>query len=84
MFSGSVLDDDRWGDIYEDMPAKRKLALYDYDPQVRRHFYIRLQISLEITPVSLVANRERNILRSLLATKPTGTISRPSNTLNIG
>ena len=24
--------DDRWGDIYEDMPAKRKLALYDYDP----------------------------------------------------
>ena len=33
--SGSVLDDDRWGDIYEDMPAKRKLALYDYDPQVR-------------------------------------------------
>ena len=42
MFSGSVLDDDRWGDIYEDMPAKRKLALYDYDPQVRRHFYIRL------------------------------------------
>ena len=34
-FSGSALDDDRWGDIYEDMPAKRKLALYDYDPQVR-------------------------------------------------
>ena len=33
--SGSVLDDDRWGDIYEDMPAKRKLALYDYDPQVK-------------------------------------------------
>ena len=31
-----MLDDDRWGDIYEDMPAKRKLALYDYDPQVRR------------------------------------------------
>ena len=29
------MDDDRWGDIYEDMPAKRKLALYDYDPQVR-------------------------------------------------
>ena len=25
-------DDSRWGDIYEDMPAKRKLALYDYDP----------------------------------------------------
>ena len=23
---------ERWGDIYEDMPAKRKLALYDYDP----------------------------------------------------
>ena len=35
MSSGSVLDDDRWGDIYEDMPAKRKLALYDYDPQVK-------------------------------------------------
>ena len=33
--TGSVLDDDRWGDIYEDMPAKRKLALYDYDPQVK-------------------------------------------------
>ena len=29
------MDDDRWGDIYEDMPAKRKLALYDYDPQVK-------------------------------------------------
>ena len=27
-----VDDDERWGDIYEDMPAKRKLALYDYDP----------------------------------------------------
>ena len=26
-------DPDRWGDIYEDgLPAKRKLALYDYDP----------------------------------------------------
>ena len=35
MSPGSVLDDDRWGDIYEDMPAKRKLALYDYDPQVK-------------------------------------------------
>merc|ERR1719186_716458 len=23
---------ERWGDIYEDMPAKRKLALYDYEP----------------------------------------------------
>lgn len=30
--STSSLVDDRWGDIYEDMPAKRKLALYDYDP----------------------------------------------------
>ena len=38
MSSGSVLDDDRWGDIYEDMPAKRKLALYDYDPQVCKTF----------------------------------------------
>ena len=36
--TGSVLDDDRWGDIYEDMPAKRKLALYDYDPQVCKTF----------------------------------------------
>ena len=27
-----VSDDERWGDIYEDMPARRKLALYDYDP----------------------------------------------------
>jgi len=24
--------DDRWADIYEDMPMKRKIALYDYDP----------------------------------------------------
>ena len=24
--------DERWGDIYEDMPMKQKLALYDYDP----------------------------------------------------
>ena len=24
--------DDRWGDIYEDMPMRRKIALYDYDP----------------------------------------------------
>lgn len=30
--SSTSLVDDRWGDIYEDMPAKRKLALYDYDP----------------------------------------------------
>lgn len=30
--SSNSLVDDRWGDIYEDMPAKRKLALYDYDP----------------------------------------------------
>ena len=29
---GSVDRDDRWGDIYEDMPMKRKIALYDYDP----------------------------------------------------
>ena len=24
---------DRWADIYEDMPVKRKIALYDYDPR---------------------------------------------------
>ena len=30
--TGVFDSDDRWGDIYEDMPAKRKLALYDYDP----------------------------------------------------
>ena len=29
---GSVERDDRWGDIYEDMPVRRKIALYDYDP----------------------------------------------------
>ena len=23
----------RWADIYEDMPMKRKIALYDYDPR---------------------------------------------------
>ena len=28
----SVERDDRWADIYEDMPVKRKIALYDYDP----------------------------------------------------
>jgi RIMS-binding protein 2 len=31
--NSAAIDDDRWGDIYEDMPARRKLALYDYDPQ---------------------------------------------------
>eukprot|EP00095_Tigriopus_kingsejongensis_P012128 maker-scaffold560_size136926-snap-gene-0.23 protein:Tk12128 transcript:maker-scaffold560_size136926-snap-gene-0.23-mRNA-1 annotation:"rims-binding protein 2-like" len=30
--SKSTRLDDRWGDIYEATPAKRKLALYDYDP----------------------------------------------------
>ena len=31
--TASTADPDRWGDIYEDgLPAKRKLALYDYDP----------------------------------------------------
>lgn len=24
---------DRWGDIYQNMPVKRMIALYDYDPQ---------------------------------------------------
>ena len=24
--------EERWGDIYEDSPMKRKIALYDYDP----------------------------------------------------
>lgn len=24
---------DRWGDIYTNMPVKRMIALYDYDPQ---------------------------------------------------
>lgn len=24
---------DRWGDIYSNMPVKRLVALYDYDPQ---------------------------------------------------
>jgi len=24
---------DRWGDIYANMPVKRMIALYDYDPQ---------------------------------------------------
>lgn len=24
---------DRWGDIYANMPMKRMVALYDYDPQ---------------------------------------------------
>lgn len=26
-------DRDRWGDIYANMPVKRMVALYDYDPQ---------------------------------------------------
>jgi len=30
--AGSVERDERWADIYEDMPVKRKIALYDYDP----------------------------------------------------
>lgn len=25
---------DRWGDIYTNMPVKKMIALYDYDPQV--------------------------------------------------
>ena len=28
----SVDREERWADIYEDMPMKRKIALYDYDP----------------------------------------------------
>ena len=24
---------ERWADIYEDMPVRRKMALYDYDPR---------------------------------------------------
>ncbi len=24
---------DRWGDIYANMPMKKMVALYDYDPQ---------------------------------------------------
>jgi RIMS-binding protein 2 len=24
---------DRWGDIYANMPVRRMVALYDYDPQ---------------------------------------------------
>lgn len=24
---------DRWGDIYANMPVKRMIAMYDYDPQ---------------------------------------------------
>lgn len=27
------LSRDRWGDIYANMPVKRMIALYDYDPQ---------------------------------------------------
>jgi len=30
--TGSVDREERWADIYEDMPVKRKIALYDYDP----------------------------------------------------
>lgn len=26
-------EDDRWADIYEDSPVRRKMALYDYDPR---------------------------------------------------
>ena len=28
-----VEEDDRWADIYEDSPVRRKMALYDYDPR---------------------------------------------------
>jgi RIMS-binding protein 2 len=28
-----TLSRDRWGDIYANMPVKRMVALYDYDPQ---------------------------------------------------
>jgi RIMS-binding protein 2 len=30
--AASTEREERWGDIYEDMPMKRKIALYDYDP----------------------------------------------------
>lgn len=42
MFTGSVggvqqsvrnVSRERWGDIYCNMPVKRMIALYDYDPQ---------------------------------------------------
>lgn len=26
-------DRDRWGDIYANMPVKKMIAMYDYDPQ---------------------------------------------------
>lgn len=30
---GSGRSRDRWGDIYANMPVKKMVALYDYDPQ---------------------------------------------------
>lgn len=30
---GRSRDRDRWGDIYANMPVKKMVALYDYDPQ---------------------------------------------------
>lgn len=38
---------DRWGDIYANMPVKRMIALYDYDPQE-----LSPNVDAEVSPIS--------------------------------
>lgn len=41
---------DRWGDIYANMPVKRMIALYDYDPQE-----LSPNVDAEVSPYKLPA-----------------------------
>ncbi len=64
--SSTSLVDDRWGDIYEDMPAKRKLALYDYDPvELSPNVDAEVELSFRAGDIVLVCKFlvNRNFLR---------------------
>ena len=57
--------DDRWGDIYEDMPAKRKLALYDYDPcELSPNVDAEVELSFRAGDIILVCKFYSIILHS--------------------
>ena len=61
--STSLVDhDERWGDIYEDMPAKRKLALYDYDPvELSPNVDAEVELSFRAGDIILVCKFYNNI-----------------------
>lgn len=59
---------DRWGDIYANMPVRRMVALYDYDPQeispnvdaeVSCHHFIQVEqvTKLHFFFISIIASR---------------------------